>query len=200
MLEVVTGLSLASAAGLNAYIPLLGMALLSRFTNLIELPTAWAWLEGNWAMGIIGALLVIEVIVDKVPALDSVNDVLQSLVRPASGGMVFTAGTASTTAAVSDPSTFVHSSAFWPFVIGVLVALIPHVLKLVARPVLNTMTAGLAAPVMSTIEDALAVVVTVLAIIIPLAALALLALAVVFGVRRITRMRSERAAKRLGSS
>ena len=33
-----TGFGLATAAGLNAYIPLLSMGLLGRFTNLIHLP------------------------------------------------------------------------------------------------------------------------------------------------------------------
>ena len=36
--ELLTGLGLASAAGLNAYIPLLAMGLLGRFTDLVNLP------------------------------------------------------------------------------------------------------------------------------------------------------------------
>lgn len=196
MLEVITGFSLASAAGLNAYIPLLVLGLLSKFTDIVALPSGWVWLENWWSLGIIAVLLVVELFVDKVPALDTVNDVLQSVVRPASGGLVFAAGATSDTVAVADPEAFVHSSAFWPFVIGVVVALVPHLLKLVARPILNTATGGAAAPVMSTIEDIFSVVIAVLAIVLPVLALALIVGGIFFLVRRVRRARTRRAAKR----
>lgn len=192
MLELITGLTLASAAGLNAYIPLLGLGLLSRFTEIVSLPEAWAWLENEWALGVIGILLVVEVVVDKVPALDTVNDVLQSVVRPASGGLVFSAGATSDTIAVSDPETFMNSPSFWPFVIGVLIALIPHLLKLVSRPVVNAVTLGAGAAVMSTIEDIAAAAITVLAVVIPLVALALLVLFIVLFVMQVRRLRARR--------
>ena len=192
MLEAITGLALASAAGLNAYIPLLGLGLLSRFTDLLTLPAGWDWLENGWALGVLGGLLIIEMIVDKVPALDTANDILQTIVRPASGGLVFSAGSASSTVAVTDPAAFVNSSAFWPFVIGVLIALVPHILKLVARPVVNLMSAGVGASIMSTIEDVAAVVVTVLAILLPLVALALIVLLIIFGVRWFRKLRDRR--------
>jgi hypothetical protein len=43
--ELITGYGLATAAGLNAYIPLLAVGLLGRFTDLITLPHTWSWLE-----------------------------------------------------------------------------------------------------------------------------------------------------------
>jgi hypothetical protein len=52
-MELLTGLGLATAAGLNAYIPLLALGLLSRFTELITLPQGWAWLENGWVMTIV---------------------------------------------------------------------------------------------------------------------------------------------------
>ncbi|QIM18367.1 DUF4126 domain-containing protein [Leucobacter coleopterorum] len=195
MIEVITGLTLAAAAGLNAYIPLLGLGLLSRFTDLVELPASWLWLENDWSLGIIAVLLVIEIIVDKVPALDSVNDVLQTIVRPASGGMVFAAGSASNTFAVEDPAALFTSAQVWPFLLGIGIALIPHVLKAVARPVLNILTAGAGAAVMSFFEDLGAAVLTVLAVIVPVLALVLLILIVVLLVRRLRRALAERRAR-----
>lgn len=192
MLEIVTGLSLAAAAGLNAYIPLLGLGLLSRFTGILTLPDGWAWLENGWALGVLGALLCVEAVVDKVPALDTVNDVLQSVVRPASGGLVFSAGASSSTAAVTNPETFVNSAAFWPFVLGVAIALIPHILKLVSRPIVNLATAGFGAAVMSSIEDILSAIVTVLAVLLPLVALAILVLFGFLGVRWVRKLRARR--------
>lgn len=195
MLEIITGLSLAAAAGLNAYIPLLGLGLLSRFTGIVSLPEGWAWLENGWSLGIIGALLLIEVFVDKVPALDTVNDVLQSVVRPASGGLVFSAGTSASTVAVADPEAFVNSSAFWPFVIGIVIALIPHIMKLVVRPIVNIVTAGVGASIMSTLEDIAAVVITILAVILPILALLLMVGIVIWFVRWIKKLYARRAAQ-----
>lgn len=196
MLELITGVTLAAAAGLNAYVPLLGLGLLSRFTDMVDLPTGWIWLENDWALWIVGALLTFEVLVDKVPALDSVNDVLQTVVRPASGGMVFAAGSASSTVAVADPAAFVSSAQFWPFVLGIVIALVPHILKAIARPILNVMTAGAGAVVASAFEDLGAVLLTILAVIVPVIALILLILVVVLLVRRLRRALAERRAAR----
>lgn len=41
-MELPTGLGLATVAGLNAYIPLLALGLLARFTDLVALPQPWA--------------------------------------------------------------------------------------------------------------------------------------------------------------
>lgn len=196
MLELITGTTLAASAGLNAYIPMLGLGLLSRFTTLVQLPDGWAWLENGWALGILGVLLLIETLVDKVPALDTVNDVLQTVVRPASGGMVFAAGSSSTTAAVTDPAAFVTGAQFWPFVIGVVIALVPHILKAVARPVLNVLTAGAGAAIISFFEDLGAVLLTVLAVIVPVVALGVLVLVIGLLVRRLRRALRARAEQR----
>lgn len=196
MLELITGTVLAASAGLNAYIPLLGLGLFARFTPLLELPSGWAWLTNDWSLGIVTVLLVIELIVDKVPALDSINDVLQTAVRPAAGGLAFSAGSASSTVAVANPAEFVTSAQVWPFVVGILVALIPHVLKAAARPVLNFFTAGAGAVISSTLEDIGAVTLTVLAVIVPVVALVCMLLAFAWLARRLRRgLRARREAQ-----
>lgn len=195
MLEIITGVVLAASAGLNAYVPLLGLGLLSRFTEWVSLPTGWSWIENEWSLGILGVLLVIEMLVDKVPALDSINDVLHTIIRPASGGMVFAAGSGSDTVAVSDPAAFIASADVWPVVVGACVALIPHALKAIARPVVNVLTAGAGAAVASTFEDIGAVVLTVLAVAAPVVALVALGFVIVALVRRLQRALRERRAR-----
>ena len=183
-MELMTGFGLATAAGLNAYIPLLLMGLLGRFTSLITLPPAWSWLENGWVLAIVAVLLVVEVIADKVPALDSVNDAVQTFVRPTSGGIVFGSGTAAQTAAVTDPADFARTGAWVPVAIGVVTALVVHLTKTTVRPAANVATAGVAAPVLSTIEDVTSVGLTFIAILIPaLVLLVLIALIwfVIFG-------------------
>ena len=166
-MELMTGFGLATAAGLNAYIPMLLMGLLARFTRLISLPHGWSWLENGWVMGIVAVLLAVEIVADKIPALDSVNDTVQTFVRPTSGGIVFGSGTAAQTAAVSDPAEFARTGQWVPVVIGVVTALVVHLTKTAVRPAANVATAGVAAPVLSTIEDFTSVSLTFIAILIP---------------------------------
>ncbi|EHB49925.1 hypothetical protein MycrhDRAFT_5312 [Mycolicibacterium rhodesiae JS60] len=173
-MELMTGFGLATAAGLNAYIPLLAMGLLSRFTDLITLPHGWSWLENGWVITIVAVLLAVEIVADKVPALDSVNDVVQTFVRPTAGGIVFGSGTAAQTAAVTDPGEFARTGQWVPIAIGVVTALVVHLTKTTVRPAANVATAGVAAPVLSTLEDIASVALVFIAILIP--ALVLLAL------------------------
>lgn len=166
-MELMTGFGLASAAGLNAYIPILLMGLMGRFTNLVNLPTGWSWLENGWVLTIVAVLLAVEIVADKIPALDSVNDTVQTLVRPTSGGIVFGSGTAAQTAAVTDPAEFARTGQWVPVVIGVVTALVVHLTKTAVRPAANVATAGVAAPVLSTLEDITSVGLTFVAILIP---------------------------------
>ncbi len=105
-MELLTGFGLATAAGLNAYIPLLALGLLSRFSDPVTLPHGWAWLENGWVVAIVATLLVVEIVADKIPALDSINDTIQTFVRPTAGGIVFGSGTAAQTSAVAEPGAF----------------------------------------------------------------------------------------------
>lgn len=162
------GSGLAAAAGLNAYIPLLLVGLSSRFFDWVQLPPAWAWLGNEWVLVILGVLLIIEVVADKIPVVDSVNDWIQTIVRPAAGGILFGAGTTSQTAAITDPASFFASNQWVPIVIGILLALVVHAGKTFTRPVANAATVGFAAPLLSTLEDASSVVLSILAILAPI--------------------------------
>ncbi|TYB35826.1 DUF4126 domain-containing protein [Micromonospora sp. AP08] len=199
MLEVLTGSGLAASAGLNAYIPLLLMGLLARYTDLMELPSGWQWLGNGWVLLILAVLLAVEVVADKVPVVDHVNDVVQTVVRPTAGGLAFGAGSTSETVTVSDPDTFFSSHQWVPVVVGVLIALGVHLLKSAARPVINATTAGFGAPVASTAEDATSAVMSVVAILLPVLVLAFLVLLVAFFfwfLRRRRDRRRERQAAR----
>jgi uncharacterized membrane protein len=168
MFELLTGTGLAVAAGLNAYIPLLVLGLAGRFLDFVELPAQWQWLSNEWVLVILGVLLVIEIIADKIPVVDSVNDWIQLFVRPVAGGIAFGTGSSSGTAVVTDPASFFTSNAWVPIVIGILLALATHIGKAVSRPALNVATVGAAAPVVSTAEDFGSVILSVLAILLPI--------------------------------
>lgn len=174
MLGFLTGIGLAGAAGLNAYVPLILVGLLARFTSVVTLPVAWEWLTNEWLLGGLALLLVIEIVADKIPAVDSVNDAVQTFVRPAAGGVVFGAGSASHTFAVDNPSDFLATERWLPIAVGVLIALGVHLLKSSVRPVINIATLGGGGAVVSTVEDGASVGMTLLALVLPvLAAVAL---------------------------
>ena len=179
MLEILTGTGLAVAAGLNAYIPLLLLGLAGRFLDVIALPAGWTWLENEWVLGGLAVLLVIEVVADKVPAVDTINDWLQTIIRPAAGGIVFGSGSGAQTVAVTDPSELIASQQWAPVAAGFVIALVVHVGKMLARPAANALTAGAAAPVLSTAEDIGALGFSILALVLPvLVVVALLALVI----------------------
>lgn len=195
MFEVLTGSGLAASAGLNAYIPLLTMGLLARYTDVINLPTGSQWLGNGWVIAILAVLLAVEVVADKVPVVDHINDIVQTVVRPTAGGLAFGAGSGSETVTVSDPGQFFTSNDFAPVVIGVLIALGVHLLKSAARPVINATTAGLGAPVASTAEDATSVLMSIVAILLPVLVLVFL-LGLVLFVFWFLRRRADRRARR----
>jgi hypothetical protein len=195
VLEALTGTGLAASAGLNAYIPLLIMGLLARFTDAINLPSGWQWLSNGWVLAILAMLLAIEVVADKVPVVDHVNDVVQTVVRPTAGGIVFGAGSSSQTATVTDPGSFFGSHQWVPIAAGILIALCVHGLKAASRPVINATTAGVGAPVASTAEDIGSIVMSLLAILLPilvLLGLVLLVSSSVWAIRRHRQRKRER--------
>ncbi|CAN5613034.1 DUF4126 domain-containing protein [soil metagenome] len=194
MEQLLTGLGLATAAGLNAYIPMLMLGLLARFTAIVDLPGGWSWLENGWVLTIVGVLLVVEIVADKVPALDSVNDAVQTFVRPTAGGIVFGSGTAAQTAAVADPGDFARSGQWIPVVIGVVIALAVHLIKTAVRPAANVATAGVAAPVLSTVEDGISVSLVLVALLIPALVLVFVAIIAWAAIRLLRRRRRRRKA------
>jgi len=201
VLEFVVGSGLATAAGLNAWMPLLVLGLADRFLPAVELPTGWAWLSSDLALWIVGALLIIEIVADKIPAVDSVNDAIQTFVRPAAGGIAFGAGASAETVRVDDPDLFT-GTAWVPVVVGIVIALGVHVLKSMARPAANVASAGLAAPLVSTAEDVTSLTLSVLAILLPLVALVVmigLVVALVLAVRWWRARRRARAADSSGA-
>ncbi|MFI7124355.1 DUF4126 domain-containing protein [Nonomuraea sp. NPDC050153] len=196
MLAALTGLGLSTAAGLNAYIPLLVVGVLANFTDAVKLPDGYSWLSNWGVLAVIAVLLVAEFVLDKVPAVDSVNDAIQTVVRPASGGVVFSATQA---ASELDHSTWMTEHPWAGWLLGIVMALAVHAVKATARPVINAGTAGVGAPVVSTAEDAGSLGMSLVAVFAPvLVIVALLAMAVLawWLIRRVRRMRARRRAAR----
>ncbi len=192
MLAALTGMGLSAAAGLNAYIPFLVVALIARFTDYITLPVGYEWIESSWAIGIVAALLLAEVVLDKIPAVDTINDTIQTFIRPSMGGLIFAATTA---AAQLDNSTWMKDNPWVSVVLGVLISGLVHTGKMAARPVINVGTVGAGAPVVSTVEDIGSLGLSLVALIAPvlvILALALLGWLLIWMWLRVRRWRRTR--------
>ncbi|MFG2072838.1 DUF4126 domain-containing protein [Nonomuraea maritima] len=193
MLAALTGLGLSTAAGLNAYIPLLVVGVLANLTDAVRLPDGYGWLSDWGVLAVLAVLLLAETVLDKVPAVDSVNDAIQTVVRPASGGVVFSATSA---AAEFENSSWMAAHPWAGWLLGIVVALAVHAMKAVTRPVVNVGTAGVGAPVVSTAEDAGALGMSLLAVFAPVlvvVALLLLAVLAYFLIRKVRRRRARRS-------
>lgn len=156
--SVSTAFGLSATAGLNAYLPLLVVALTAKYTNLIDLNDPWNVLTSWWVIGLLVVLLIIEMTVDKVPAVDTVNDLIQTIGRPVAGAILF----ASTSGVVGDLHPVLAVGA------GILLAGGVHTVKTVTRPIVTASTAGTGNWLVSILEDILALIGAVLAILIPI--------------------------------
>lgn len=183
---LITGLGLAVAAGLNAYIPLLIAGLLIRM-DVVSFGAPYDQLGSTPALVIIAVLLAIEIVADKVPAVDSVNDIIQTFIRPLSGALLF-AGSASGI----DPQ---WSSAL-ALILGLVTAAGVHGAKSVARPVVNVSTAGVGGPVVSVVEDTFSAGLSLAALLVPILVVIMLIWAGWYTYSMIKRRRAVRAAQR----
>jgi hypothetical protein len=189
MLATLTGLGLSAAAGLNAYIPLLLVGVVARYTDVVTLPPDFAWIENEWVIGVVALLLLAEVVLDKVAVVDHLNDVVQTFVRPAVGGVIFAATAA---AQQVDASPWMREHPWVGWLAGVAVAGLVHAGKAGARPVVNATTLGVGTPVVSTAEDATSLGLSLIALFAPVlvvVGLLLIALGMVRGFRRLRRRR-----------
>lgn len=165
MFAALTGAGLSAAAGLNAWIPFLIVALTSRFTDFLNLPEQYQWIQSGWAIGIASCFLISEVVLDKIAVVDHFNDAVGTFIRPMVGGLIFTASTA---AKEFETSEWVQENQWALWLAGILVAGTIHGTKAAARPMINTATAGLGTPITSIAEDTTAIGVSLSAIFVPL--------------------------------
>ncbi len=161
-MELLTGVmaafGLSASAGLNAYIPLLVIALTARYTDLIHLSSPWDALTSWWIIGLLIVFSLIEFFADKVLAINHANDAIQTFVRPVAGAIVF--------AASANVLTELHP--VLALGAGILVSGTVHAVKsVVVRPAVTVTTGGAGNVPVSVAEDIFATFLSIMAIIIP---------------------------------
>src|SRR6185436_16239660 len=157
LMSLLSAFGLSTAAGLNAYLPLLVVGLLGRYTNLIHLSEPYSLLTNPIVLLVIAVLALLDFIGDKIPAVDHTLHAAGLIIAPIAGAILFMAANSSTGSI----------NPLLAAICGVIIAGGTHSARATARPMATVTTAGVANPVISFFEDVTALVLSFLAILLP---------------------------------
>jgi Domain of unknown function (DUF4126) len=175
------GIGLAACAGIRAWLPLLLVGGLARW-GVISLSPSFQFIASSRALILFGVATLVEIAGDKIPAVDHALDALSTVLRPAAGALL----ASSVLWSVSDPLTALALGT----AVGAPSALVPHAAKSTLRVASTAFTGGLANPVLSFLEDAAALVMFALTVLVPLLMASLVTLTAFFVVRKLLRRAS----------
>ena len=178
-------IALAASAGLRAWLPLLLASGLARL-GVLDLGPSFQFLASNKALLLFGIATAIELIGDKIPAVDHALDLIGTPLRPAAGALL----AASVLGTVSDPLTSIVLGT----AVGAPSALVPHAAKSALRAASTATTGGLANPLLSLVEDGISIALFVLAVLVPVLVVALLGLTLYLASRWLRHRRAPAAA------
>jgi Domain of unknown function (DUF4126) len=176
------GVGLASVAGVRAFVPLALYALFARLgfivpPDLLGLPSDWT------VVGVFSALAVVEIVLDKVRALDPAFGYAMIVIRAAAGAALFET--------MFEPGALLDASAVPGLVFGGAIATLVAVLKVIVRPSSSTSSAGVSTTFLSAIEDVVAVLGGVVGLFLPFVPLLLVGFLLFF----FNRIRKRRGRK-----
>jgi len=178
------GIGLAACAGIRAWLPLLLAGLLAR-AGVLELGASFRFIASNQALILFGVATIVEMVGDKVPAVDHALDVLSTVLRPAAGSLL----AASVLWRIPDPLTALALGV----AVGAPAALVPHAAKSALRAASTAFTGGLANPLLSLVEDLAAVVMFVITVAVPVAMAIVILVVGGLVLRRVLRRRQHSA-------
>jgi hypothetical protein len=175
VLAVGLGIGLASVAGVRAFLPLALAAVFTLFGLFasFEFVSTYVGVEEPILAMVFGVLAVVEIVLDKIRALERVFNYVMVPIRAVSGGVLFAVvlGLGMGTGPV--PS----------LVGGALIAGAVAVLKVLLRPPANAPSSGVSHATLSIFEDVVGFVGGVLALFVPLLPAVLVAFLLFFYAR-----------------
>jgi uncharacterized membrane protein len=139
------GVLLAWLAGIRAYLTVFGVGLAGYF-GWLDLPDALQAAQSPWVLGTSGLLAAVEFFTDKIPGVDSLWDLLQTLLRVPAGAFL--------AAAAISPDGQLGAGML---ATGAGVALTSHLIKSGSRALLNTSPEPVSNWTASVTEDAVVV-------------------------------------------
>ncbi|PJJ95938.1 hypothetical protein CO615_10845 [Lysobacteraceae bacterium NML75-0749] len=120
------GVLLAWLAGIRVYLTVFGVGIAGTM-GWVELPEALTATQSPWVLGVSGALALMEFFADKIPGVDSIWDLLQTLARIPAGAFL--------AAAAISPDGELGTGML---AAGAGVTLTSHFLKTGSRAIINT--------------------------------------------------------------
>lgn len=155
------GIAIAAACGLRAFLPLLALGLGVHF-EWLQVAPGGAWIGSTPALITLLWATVIELTADKVSAVDHALDLIATGLRPLAAGLAAWCTFVGVHPAIAVAAALIMGTG----AMGV------HVAKAKVRLGSSMLTFGTANPVLSFFEDALAIGLSAMAVLAPLAALA----------------------------
>jgi Domain of unknown function (DUF4126) len=184
--QLAMGFALAGSAGLRAFLPLLAAGVLAR-QGYLALGPSFEWMASTPALIVFGSAVVFEILGDKIPIVDHALDAGGMFVKPVAGTLLAA-------------SLFTHLDPMVATTLGLVsggaIAGVVQAMKGTTRIVSTGTTGGLANPLLSFVEDAMAAIGIAIAFLVPILAALLVVALVGYCVVRLTRGLRERSRNR----
>jgi hypothetical protein len=152
-------LGFSFAAGINLYATIAILGAAARY-GWVDLPPQYRVFDNNWIIGGAIVLYLVEFIADKIPWVDSLWDVIHTVIRPAGGAMI-------AVASIGHAQPWVQAVAA---IAGATLATSTHVAKAGTRAAANTSPEPFTNWALSFAEDGFVLGLALLALTHPLAA------------------------------
>jgi len=167
------GFAMGSAwlSGINLYATVATLGLLQRF-HFVQLPGSLSYLSHPWVLGAAIGLYVVEFVADKIPAVDSVWDVVHTFIRVPAGAIL-----AASAFAHFDPAIRMLA-----LLLGGTLALSSHGTKTATRLTANTSPEPFSNVLLSVVEDAFTVGASVLMAKYPLVIIAIVVIGLIVSI------------------
>jgi hypothetical protein len=169
LLATGTGIGLSSIAGVRAYLPLALVGLFARL-GFFELPFPFNLLDDWLFIGVLLVFALLESVLDKISALDSILDLVQIPIRIFAGAVLFAIALGEGLGIGGIPA----------LVSGAVIAGTVAILKASLRPPANAASAGVSVSFLSFFEDVVALIGGMIAVFVPLVSLVLVAFLLFF--------------------
>ena len=178
LIGIVVGIGLSAGCGFRVFVPLLVMNLAS-LSGHLHLASGFAWIGSSYATVVFGTATIVEVLGYYIPWLDHVLDIVAT---PAA----IIAGTITTASMVTDMSPLLR----WTLALiaGGGIAGLVQGTTVALRATSSASTVGIGNPLVSTLELVGAIIIALLAILVPILCLALIAFVCIFVIRKAGRL------------
>jgi uncharacterized membrane protein len=137
--------ALSTTAGLRGFLTLLAASLAAHF-GWIHPSAGFAWLGSTSAIAVLAVFSILEVLGDKIPAVDHLLQIMHTAVRPVAAAILVG----------STIQTDNHTELYALMGLGAVNSLVVHGSSVAARAASTMTTAGTANPLLSLVEDGVA--------------------------------------------